>query len=141
MLSLALHFTASYGIHSVSTPLPTRRVRGSATGRPIMALLDLLGRRMALRILWELHAARLTFRALQQAAETNPSVLNARLRELREAGIVEHGPEGYGLTPRGETLLQQLLPLHLWADEWARLLNKRNGCEQRKAQASPRGRV
>ena len=29
-------------------------VRGSRTGRPIMALLDLLGRRWTLRILWEL---------------------------------------------------------------------------------------
>ena len=123
------------------TPLPSRRVRGSATGRPIMALLDLLGRRMALRILWELSAARLTFRALQQAAETNPSVLNARLRELREAGIVEHGPEGYRLTPPGETLLQQLLPLHLWADEWAQMLSNRAASERRKAQPSPTGRV
>jgi DNA-binding HxlR family transcriptional regulator len=87
-----------------------------------MVLLDLLGRRMALRILWELRTAQLTFRALQQAAETNPSVLNARLTELREARIVEHGPEGYRLTPRGETLLQVLLPLHTWADEWAQAL-------------------
>jgi DNA-binding HxlR family transcriptional regulator len=38
---------------------------GSRSGRPIMALLDLLGRRMALRILWELSCADapLTFRA------------------------------------------------------------------------------
>jgi DNA-binding HxlR family transcriptional regulator len=106
----------------VSTPLPSRRVRGSTTGRPIMALLDLLGRRMALRILWELRAESLTFRALQQAAETNPSVLNARLSELREARIVAHGPQGYCLTQPGERLLQVLLPLHLWADEWAQVL-------------------
>ena len=50
----------------MTTPLPGRRVRGSAAGRPIMALLDLLGRRMSLRILWELRDDRLTFRALQQ---------------------------------------------------------------------------
>lgn len=106
----------------MATPLPTRRVRGSASGRPVMALLDLLGRRMALRILWELRDRCLTFRALQQAAETNPSVLNARLGELREASIVEHGPEGYGLTPHGRTLLELLLPLNAWADEWARRL-------------------
>jgi len=30
-------------------------VRGSRSGRPIMALLDLLGRRWTLRIIWELH--------------------------------------------------------------------------------------
>jgi DNA-binding HxlR family transcriptional regulator len=105
----------------MTNPLPGRRVRGSATGRPIMALLDLLGRRMALRILWELRERSLTFRTLQQAAETNPSVLNARLGELREARIVEHGPEGYGLTSQGQRLLELLLPLHAWAEDWARL--------------------
>ena len=108
----------------MTTPLPSRRVRGSATGRPIMVLLDLLGRRMALRILWELRSGALTFRALQQAAGTNPSVLNARLGELREARIVEHGPEGYRLTARGDALLQVLLPLHRWADEWAQALER-----------------
>jgi DNA-binding HxlR family transcriptional regulator len=129
---------ASYGIHSVRAPLPSRPVRGSATGRPIMALLDLLGRRMALRILWELRAARLTFRALQQAAETNPSVLNTRLGELRAAGIVAHGPQGYCLTPRGDALLHVLLPLHVWADEWTQGLQDGTRGRRRKAGAAPR---
>jgi len=107
------------------TPLPRRRVRGSATGRPIMALLDLLGRRMTGRILWELRDGSLTFRALQQAAETNPSVLNVRLKELRETRLVEHGPEGYGLTPHGKKLLELFLPLHVWAEDWARLFERK----------------
>jgi len=48
------------------TPLPGRPVRGSATGRPIMALLDLLGRRWALRVLWELRSGPVpSFRELQ----------------------------------------------------------------------------
>ncbi len=110
----------------MSTPLPGWRVRGSATGRPIMALLDLLGRRMAGRVLWELRDRHLTFRALQQAAETNPSVLNARLKELREARIVGHGPEGYGLTPHGKALLAAFLPLHAWAEDWAKALGVRS---------------
>ena len=76
-------------------PSPAQRVRGSTTGRPIMVLLDLLGRRMTLRILWELRDKNLTFRALQEAAETNPSVLNVRLKELREAHLV---------APRGRRL-------------------------------------
>ena len=43
-------------------------VRGSRTGRPIMALLDLLGRRWTLRIIWELREDRaLTSRALRTA--------------------------------------------------------------------------
>ena len=87
-----------------------------------MVALDLLGRRMALRILWELRdGRRLTFRALQDAADTNPSVLNARLKELREARLVEHAVEGYALTPHGQTLLEKFLPLHAWADDWAKL--------------------
>lgn len=97
-----------------------KSVRGSRSGRPIMALLDLLGRRMALRVLWELRDGRLTFRALQAAAQTNPSVLNARLAELREAGFVDHGEEGYGLTATGQDLLLKFLPLHDWAESWAR---------------------
>ena len=51
----------------MSTPKPGTRVRGSRTGRPIMAALDLLGRRWALRILWELRAGALSFRALPEA--------------------------------------------------------------------------
>jgi DNA-binding HxlR family transcriptional regulator len=108
----------------MASPQPGRRVRGSATGRPIMALLDLLGRRMALRILWELRDRRLTFRALQEAAETNPSVLNARLAELRAAHLIDHGADGYGLTPHGKDLLTTFLPLHAWADQWAKTFAK-----------------
>jgi DNA-binding HxlR family transcriptional regulator len=108
------------------TPKPGRRVRGSATGRPIMVLLDLLGRRMSLRILWELRDdKRLTFRALQEAADTNPSVLNARLAELRQAHLLTHGPDGYALTTHGQSLLATLLPLHAWAEKWAKVLSKR----------------
>jgi DNA-binding HxlR family transcriptional regulator len=53
----------------VSAPRPGAPVRGSATGRPIMALLDLLGRRWALRIIWELRDGPLTFRDLQAACD------------------------------------------------------------------------
>jgi DNA-binding HxlR family transcriptional regulator len=109
----------------MTIPRPGRRVRGSATGRPIMALLDLLGRRMALRILWELREKQLTFRALQEAAGTNPSVLNQRLAELRAARLVEHGGDGYGLTAQGRSLLATFLPLHAWADQWAEVLGRK----------------
>lgn len=87
-----------------------------------MALLDLLGRRMTLRVLWELTIAKapLTFRDLQSAAETNPSVLNTRLKELREAGLVTHDDEGYRLTEAGRSLVVLLLPLNAWADTWAK---------------------
>jgi DNA-binding HxlR family transcriptional regulator len=88
-----------------------------------MVLLDLLGRRMTLRILWELRGKDpLTFRALQDAAETNPSVLNTRLAELREARLVAHDGAGYALTPSGRELLSRFLPLQRWADDWAKEL-------------------
>jgi DNA-binding HxlR family transcriptional regulator len=86
-----------------------------------MAALDLLGRRSCLRILWELRSgAALTFRALQDAAATNPSLLNTRLKELREAGLVEHLGDGYQLTASGSELLGALQPLSDWAQRWAR---------------------
>jgi DNA-binding HxlR family transcriptional regulator len=102
-------------------PLPGKPVRGSHSGRPIMALLDLLGRRAALRILWELSRTSelLTFRALQAAADTNPSVLNTRVKELRAAGLVGREPRGYALSDEGERLLEVILPLHAWAEGWA----------------------
>lgn len=105
----------------MSTPRPGAPVRGSKTGRPIMAALDLIGRRQALRILWELRTGqRMTFRALQDAAGASPSVLNTRLAELREARLVDHDGDGYGLTPIGAALLETLAPLHVWAEKWAK---------------------
>ncbi|MGZ4272781.1 MAG: winged helix-turn-helix transcriptional regulator [Solirubrobacteraceae bacterium] len=87
-----------------------------------MALLDLLGRRWALRVLWELRTGEsLTFRQLQaRCSEVSSSVLNDRLRELRGAGIVlaERG-RGYALTPEGARLLEDLAPLDEWATRWA----------------------
>lgn len=100
----------------------THSVRGSRTGRPIMALLDLLGRRWALRILWELRDGPLTSRALRGACdEASPTVLQARLNELREAGFVELGDGGgYGLTPLGRDLCETFMPLHRFAERWKR---------------------
>jgi len=104
-----------------STPLPGRSVRGSTTGRPIMALLDLLGRRWVQRIIWELRGDALSFRALRTACDDiSPSVLNARLADLRTAGLVESTEDGYSLTADGQSLLKLMLPLHEWAERWAR---------------------
>jgi DNA-binding HxlR family transcriptional regulator len=103
----------------MAVPRPGRPVRGSTTGRPIMVLLDLLGRRGSLRILWELRTARMTFRELVSAAETNPGVLNARLTELRGSNLIDHDGSGYGLSTQGLRLLAHLAPLHQWAEQWA----------------------
>ena len=111
-----------------SIPKPGRPVRGSKTGRPLMALLDLLGRRQALRIIWELREARLTFRALQEACGgVSPNVLNQRLKELRESGLVDLGEGiGYGLSPLGHGLRQALRPLREWSEEqWAKAMSRK----------------
>jgi DNA-binding HxlR family transcriptional regulator len=101
---------------------PKRTVRGSRSGRPIMALLDLLGRRWSLRILWELRENSLTSRALREACDdASPTVLQARLADLRQAGFVELQPaRGYRLTDTGKELLGTFLPLHRFADRWNR---------------------
>jgi len=106
----------------MATPRPGRKVRGSTTGRPIMAALDLLGRRWALRVLWELRDGAQSFRALRSRCdEVSPTVLNQRLAELREAGLVAHEPgSGYALTPLGASLHAALAPLGDWAARWAR---------------------
>ena len=100
-----------------------RGVRGSKSGRPIMALLDLLGRRWSLRILWELREQPLTSRALRAACdEASPTVLQARLTELRAAGFIELIPaSGYRLTEMGRELFQTFLPLHRFAERWSKL--------------------
>jgi DNA-binding HxlR family transcriptional regulator len=95
-----------------------------------MALLDLLGRRWALRVLWELRGGEsLTFRELQgRCGEVSSSVLNDRLRELREAGIVAAGDsQGYRLTAAGRRLLEALGPLDRWAKDWARSTRRSRG--------------
>lgn len=106
---------------AIKTPQPGRKVRGSATGRPIMAALDLAGRRWLLRILWELRQEALTFRALQErCGAISPTVLNTRLAEMREAGLLNPGEDGYRLTPRGQELIEALVPLTRWAERWAK---------------------
>jgi len=101
---------------------PGNRVRGSSSGRPLMAALDLLGRRWALRVLWELRAEALGFREIQARCDgMSSSVLRDRLRELSAAGLVERGEtDGYALTPLGRSLGSALDPLDRWAKRWAR---------------------
>ena len=108
----------------MAAPRPDRRVRGSRTGRPIMAALDLLGRRWALRVLWELRGGPLPFRALREACDSvSPAVLNTRLAELRDAGLVESTADGYAITKIGEELAAALEPLSEWAQRWSRRLH------------------
>ena len=109
---------------SRQAPKPGRRVRGSSTGRPVMAALDLLGRRWALRVLWELSREPRGFRALQaDCDDVSSSVLRERLVELVDAGLAAQNESGrYALTPLGAELGAALAPLGAWAQRWARAL-------------------
>lgn len=98
-----------------------KRVRGSTTGHPIMALLDLLGRRWTLRIVWELRDEPRRFRELQDLIGASPTIVNTRLAELRAAKLVElDETAGYRLTALGNELLRLFLPLHVWSEKWAK---------------------
>lgn len=101
-----------------------KKVRGSKTGRPIMALLDLLGRRWTLRIVWELREEPRRFRELQDLIGASPTIVNTRLAELREAKLVELDEAvGYRLTSLGNELLKLFLPLHVWSEKWAKAIS------------------
>ncbi|MCB2218283.1 MAG: helix-turn-helix transcriptional regulator [Desulfobulbaceae bacterium] len=107
----------------MAIPRPGKPVRGSQSGAPIMAAFDLLGRRWAMGIIWNLSSGPATFRGLQAACETiSPSILNRRLKDLREARLVERTLDGYQLTESGSALFRHLHPLGDWAIGWARLV-------------------
>jgi DNA-binding HxlR family transcriptional regulator len=100
---------------------PGGPVRGSTTGRPLMAALDLLGRRWSLRMLWELRGGPLGARSLRERCDgMSPSVLYDRLGELTGAGlIVQREDQCYELSEIGRSLGEALAPLDDWARRWA----------------------
>lgn len=87
-----------------------------------MAALDLLGRRWALRLLWELRDGPVGARGLLDRCDgLSSSVLYDRLRELTAAGLVDRDATGaYRLTPLGADLGAALAPLDAWAQRWQR---------------------
>ena len=106
-------------------PTPGKRVRRSRTGKPVMAFLDLIGRRWALRILWEINAGPVRFRDLQTACGgASPTVINRRLIELKAWGLVALTTAGYALTPRAKELIALLLPLDAWCKRQAKSRRK-----------------
>lgn len=102
-------------------PVPGKKVRGSASGAPIMAIFDLLGRHWAMGIIWNLNHSTFTFRAIQDKCGTiSPTILNTRLKELKEADIVVRTLNGYTLTARGKTLRKTLQPIGSWSLLWSK---------------------
>ena len=83
----------------------------------INQLFEKLECRYALRVLWALRDGHpQTFRLLQDSVGgITPNTLNTRIKELREAGLVDHGSEGYTVTPTGQDLLKRLSDLQAFA--------------------------
>ncbi len=104
-----------------SLPVPGRSVRGSTSGRPLMAALDLLGRRWTLRVLWELREGPVGARELRSRCDDmSSSVLYSRLDEFRATGlVVQDDASAYRLTELGRQLGSALEPLQAWAAQWA----------------------
>jgi DNA-binding HxlR family transcriptional regulator len=86
----------------------------------IHQLLALLEARYAIRVLWALRDGHpQTFRLLQDSVGgITPNTLNTRIKEMREAGLMGHGPEGYCVTPTGADLLKRLSELPAFANKW-----------------------
>lgn len=90
-------------------------------------LLSLLESRYAIRVLWALkdgHAQ--TFRLLQDSVGSiTPNTLNTRVKEMREAGLMTHGSDGYLLTALGTDLVKRLGDLQPFAVKWVSSLTKK----------------
>ncbi len=84
-------------------------------------LLGLLEARYAIRVLWALRDGHgQTFRLLQDSVGgITPNTLNTRIKELREAGLVSHGGEGYVVTAAGLDLLKRMADWPAFAAKWA----------------------
>ena len=83
-------------------------------------LLELLESRYAMRVLWALRDGHpQTFRLLQDSVgQITPNTLNTRVKELRAAGLLTHGTDGYTVTPSGADLLKRLSDLQAFAGKW-----------------------
>ena len=88
-----------------------------AAERAVESVLDLLGRRWALRLVWELRRSTLSFSELRERTGISPSVLSARVRELVDSGVLERdGGRRYRLSGRGRELARILYELNRWAE-------------------------
>lgn len=92
----------------------------NAPRRSMMAVLDLLGQRWNMRILWELQGGPLGFLELRRRTDDiSSSVLATRLRTLIDARVLIKDAEGsYRLTELGDELGPALEPLWQWARRW-----------------------
>ncbi len=93
-------------------------IRKTKTSAGLAVALDHVVRRWALRVIWELRGKPLSFRALRSACgDISPSVMQARLHQLRDLGLIEQIPGlGYRHTSAGQQLFRVIAPLDNWAE-------------------------
>lgn len=92
----------------------------SGDSESLQALLDLLARRHSLAAFWELRGPAQPFRSLARRLGVAEDRLSQRLRELREAGLVQVDEGGdYRLSSEGRRLLDILERLAEFAGGWA----------------------
>ena len=93
--------------------------RRKGSTRPIMRLLELLSKRWALRVLWELRDGPHGFRTLQErCGDVSPTSLSQRLKELGDARILTVDEKGYQYSRSGKELMARLMPVYDWASRW-----------------------
>jgi DNA-binding HxlR family transcriptional regulator len=93
----------------------------STTSPAFADLLELLGRRWTLRLLWELRGGALSFNELRaRSGGLSQSVLVTRLTELYGAGLVADVDNGYELTAPGQSLVRDVAHLDKFATKWTR---------------------
>lgn len=87
----------------------------------VSQLLSLLESRYAMRVLWALKDGHpQTFRLLQDSVGgITPNTLNTRIKELRAAGLMGHGDDGYIVTASGADLLKRMNEMSAFASRWA----------------------
>lgn len=112
----------------MAIPKPGKPVRGSSSGAPVMAIFDLLGRRWAMGIVWQLSGGPLPFTGLQsRCSSISPTILSTRIKDLTEAGIIERTLDGYMLTKTGMELFRILEPFKDWSVKWAKKFRQEAG--------------
>jgi len=93
--------------------------------RPIMQLIDILGKKWVLRILWELKTSPCTFRELQsRCGDLSPTIINTRIKDLCAAHLIYKSPDsGYQLSQDGYELIELFYPLNDFANQWIKSID------------------
>jgi len=106
---------------AIPQPAPGEAFMSSKENAAVNQLFEKLECRYALRVLWALRDGHpQTFRLLQDSVGgITPNTLNTRIKELRECGLLDHGSDGYTVTPTGQDLLKRLSDVQAFATRWS----------------------